>query len=193
MRVHKRIIVVVLPVLVGLVVVLVASPNTAPPLTASVTDVTESGNSKRVTVELHRCEARAFFEDEPRMQIRIGGKWQPPLSLPRFGHGPDEQPFEVGNTERLEFDFPNQTEACRFLLGYRVGPNPYCRVYFFLVKHGIMQKHPLFCRAVLKWVPGHSKLRHMESEVLIPAAASHEGASAMGRPPTTVAVVECLV
>jgi hypothetical protein len=73
----------------------------------------------------------------------------------------------------LVFDFPRQTEACRFSLGYRVGPRPYCQAYFFLSRHGVSQKFPAFSKAILKCVPQQPRLRHVECELEIPAGTQN--------------------
>lgn len=165
MRLRKRIIVVLLIALLGLAVFILATPKSSPPVALSVVSI-EGGDTKRVTVDFMRLDPAARFAEAHQLQIRIGGEWQPPLSLPKSEDG-----FLLARTnrQRLVFDFPRQTEACRFLLGYRVGPRPYCEAYFFLSRHGISQKFPVISKAMLRCVPQYPRLRYFESELEIPA------------------------
>ena len=171
MRLRSRIIVLLLIALVGLAVFVVATPESNVPVTVSVTDVTGMENTKLVTVEFLRCDAAARFAEAHQVQIRLAGRWQPPLNLPKFEDG---DLLDRTNSQRLVFDFPRQTEACRFSLGYRVGPRPYCQAYFFLSRHGVSQKFPAVSKAILKCVPQRPRLRHVECELEIPVGTHNE-------------------
>jgi hypothetical protein len=131
-----------------------------------VVGIVEGENTKRVAVEFLRLDAAARFAEAHQLQIRVGGEWQPPLSLPQFENG---DLLARTNSQRLLFDFPRQTEACRLSLGYRVGPRPYCQAYFFLSRHGVSQKFPAISKAILKRVPQQPRLRHFKCELEIPA------------------------
>src|SRR5260370_23877083 len=139
MRLRCRIIVLLLIALVGAAVLAVATLKSAAPVTVRVLSVAEMGDVKRVTVEFLRHDTAARFAEEHQLRIRVAGQWQPPSSLPKF-----EDDYFLGrtNNQRLVFDFPRQTEACGFSLGYRVGPRQYCQAYFFLSRHGVSQKFP---------------------------------------------------
>ena len=176
MRVRSRILVLPVIALVGLAVFVVATPKSAAPATVSVVNVTEMENTKRVTVEFLRRDAVARFAEAHQLQIRVAGRWQPPVSLPTFEDG---YLLARTNSQRLVFDFPRETEACRFSLGYRVGPRPYCQAYFFLSRYGVSQKFPAISKAILKCVPQQPRLRHFECELEIPAGTPrwHSGGS----------------
>ena len=166
MRLRKCIIVLLLSVLLGLAVFVLATPKSAAPVALSVVSIAEGGDTKRVTVEFMRLDAAARFAEAHQLQIRIRGEWQPPLSLPKFE---DDYLLALTNRQRLVFDFPSQTEACRLSLGYRVGPRPYCQAYSFLSRHGVSQKFPAISKAILRCVPQQARLRHVECELELPA------------------------
>ena len=164
MSVRNHVILLLLFAVVGLAAVFAASSKSLPPVTVSIVNVVEMGETKIVTMEFQR-RAAARFAEAHHVQIRVAGRWQPPVILPRFQDG-----YLLARTDsqRLIFDFPSQTEACRFLLGYRVGPRTYCQASFFLSKHGVSQKFPKLSRALLKCVPQQPKLRRVDSQLEIP-------------------------
>jgi len=166
MRLRSRIIVLFVIAIVGLAVFVVATRKSAAPITVRVVEVAEVEESKRVTVEFLSHDAAARLAETHQVQVRIAGRWQPPMTLPKFEDGPL---LARTNSQQLVFDFPRQADACRFSLGYRVGPRPYCQAYFFLSRHGVSQKFPGISKAILKCVPQQPKLRHLECELEIPA------------------------
>jgi hypothetical protein len=133
-----------------------------------VVSIAEREDTKRVTVEFHRLEAAARFPEAHTLQIRVDGKWQPPMTLPKFEDG---YLLARTNCQQMVFDLPRETEACRFSLGYRVGPRPYCEAYFFLSRHGVSKKFPALSKTILKCVPQQPRLRHFECELEIPAGS----------------------
>ena len=161
MRLRSRITTLLVIAITASVVFLGVSKSAAP-VTVSVVNVTEMEDPKRVTMEFLRHDEAARFAEAHQLQIRVGGEWQPPLSLPKFEDG---YLLARTNSQQLVLDFPRQTEACRFLLGYRVGPRPYCQVYFFLSRHGVSQKFPALSKAILKCVPQQPRLRRFECEL----------------------------
>jgi hypothetical protein len=152
-------------VAVGLAAIVATSTKPMVPVTASVVKVADLESTKRVTVEFRRCNPAAHFAEAHEVQIRVADRWQPPLRLPRFEDG---NFLMRTNSQRLVFDFPRQTQACRFLLGYRVGPPPYCRAYFFLSRHGWSQKFPKLSRVLLNCVRQWPTLKRVECELKIP-------------------------
>lgn len=174
MHLRKRIIVVILIALVGLAVFVLATPKSAAPVALSIISIAGEQDAKRVTVEFQRLDAAARFAEAHQLQIRVSGRWQPPLSLPQFE---DDYLLARTNSQRLVLDFPLETEACRFSLGYRIGPRPYCQAYFFLSRHGVSQKFPAISKAILKCVPQQPRLRHFECELEFPAGTPNKPAS----------------
>jgi hypothetical protein len=171
MRQRSRIISVLFIIaFVGLAVFVVVTPKSAAPVTVSVYNVAEMRDTKRVTLEFLRHDAAARFAEKHQVQIRVAGRWQPSLGVPKFEEG---HLLDRTNSQRLVFDFPRQTEACRFSLGYRVGPRPYCQAYFFLSRHGVSQKFPAISKAILKCIPQQPRLRHVECQVELPAGTHH--------------------
>ena len=164
MRLRSRIIV-LLFALIGLAAFVVATPKTASPVTVRLVSVAELEDTRRVTFEFRRHQAVARFAEAHQFQVRVAGKWQPRLALPK---SEDEYLFARTNRQQLVLDFPRQTEACRFSLGYRVGPRPYCQAYFFLSWHGVSQRFPAVSKAILKCVPQQPRLRCLECELEIP-------------------------
>jgi hypothetical protein len=161
----RRLIALLLIASIGLAVVLGGTSRSAAPVKVSVVKVTEMEDTRRVTVEFLRLDDTARFAEAHRLWVRVAGRWQPSLSLPEFEQG---YLLARSNSQQLVFDFPRQTEACRFSLGYRVGPRPYCQAYFFLSRHGVSQKFPAISEAILKCVPQQPRLRHLECELKIP-------------------------
>lgn len=159
----------------GLTAFVGASSKSAAPITVSVVSVAETEETTRVAVEFLRRDAAARFAEAHLLQIRVAGKWQSARRLPGFEDG---YLFARTNSQCLVVDLPGQTEACRFLLGYRVGPIPYCRAYWFLSKHGVWQKFPGISKAILECFPRQPRLRHMECELEIPAG-THNPAQAL--------------
>ena len=138
----------------------------ASPVVMSVVSVADLETTKLVTVEFRRCDPRLWFAEAQRLQVRIAGRWQPPVNLTRSGG----YFLERTNCQLSTFSLPRQTEACRFLLGYRVGPSPFCQTYGFLGKHGLLKSFPKLSRAFLNCVPRQRRLRHAECELKIPTA-----------------------
>jgi hypothetical protein len=154
--------------------IVAAASRPVAPVEIRVVSVAERGTTKLVAVEFRRCDSAARFAEANRMQLRIAGRWQTPVTLPEFGDG---HLLGYTNCQRLVFSIPAEADACRFSLGYRVGPRPYCQVYFFLQNHGLSQRFPLLSRAVLKCVPQQSRLRRVERELKIPTEMHYEGAA----------------
>jgi hypothetical protein len=100
-----------------------------------------------------------------RVQTRISEKWQDPTILDL------EEPFmSRTNAQQLSCRLliPQQAEACRFLIEYRVGGSPYCKVFGYLVNSGFHKRFPSASKLVLKFVPHKPRLRHVEFELKIP-------------------------
>jgi len=174
MRLRKPIIVVLLIALFGLAVFALVTPRSVKPYALSVVSIVEGQDTKRVTVEILRLDATARFPEAYQLQTRVGSEWGPPLTLPRLTGG---YLLARTNCQELVFELPRETEACRFSLGYRVGPRPYCEAYFFLSRHGVSKRFPALSKTILKCVPQQPRLRHFECELEIPAG-SHKGAEA---------------
>jgi hypothetical protein len=104
------------------------------------------GAEKEVVVDFTRKNRTVWFYSAQRVQIRKDGHWEPPVFFRELG--PDS--LAHTNSERVVLHFPPQTEACRFLLDYRRGPSRYCKVYFFLSRHGIMKRFPKLSQAILQ-------------------------------------------
>jgi hypothetical protein len=177
MRLRSRIIALLCFAVPTVVAIVVAASKAVAPVDISVVSVAELGTTKLVAVEFRRCSSAARFDEAHRVQLRIAGRWQPAVSLPEFGDG---YLLAHTNCERLVFSIPAEAEACRFSLGYRVGPRPYCQAYFFLQRHGLSQKFPMLSRGVLKCVPQQPRLRRVECEFKIPAGTHNERAEAKG-------------
>ena len=169
MRLRRNIIVALCLAVSALAAIVGLVSKAAAPVDMSVVSVAESESTKLVTVEFRRCNPGARFAEAHRLQLRIAGRWQPPVSLPEFRDG---YLLARTNNQRMIFAFPHQTEACRFLLGYRVDPRPvgrrlHCQVYCFLERHGLSKRFPKFSRTVLRWVPQRSRLRQVECELMV--------------------------
>jgi hypothetical protein len=141
------------------------------PLGARIVAVDETAAGKKVTVEFQRRDPRAQIEYSNEVRIRVAGRWQEPKPFPEVG---DRYLFHKLDTEQFVLTFPAETEACRFSLGYRSGPNLYCRAYFFLFRQGIVQRFPNASKLVLKPIPKQPRLRHAEFELVIPPASHLE-------------------
>src|ERR1051325_1563678 len=118
MHLRSRVIVLLPVAVVGLTAFVVATPKPAAPAAVSVLAVTEVENRKRIIVEFLCRDAAGRFGEAHQLQIRVAGRWQPPLSVPKFEDG---YLFQRTNSQRLACDLPLQAEACRFSLGYRIG------------------------------------------------------------------------
>ena len=171
MRLRNRIILLLFMAVVGLTVFAVATPKSAAPVVVKAVNMAEMGDTKRVTVEFLRHGAAARFAEAHQLQIRIAGQWQPQLNLPKFE---DDYLLARTNRQQLVFHFPREAEACRFSLGYRVGPRPSCQAYSFLSRHGVAKKFPAISKAVLNCVPQQPRLRHVECELEIPAGTHNQ-------------------
>jgi hypothetical protein len=170
---RSRIIAIALPcfALASVGAIVATASKTVAPVDISVVNVTRLGTTNLVAMEFRRCRSAARFAEAHRVQLRIAGKWQPPVSLPEFG---DDYLFAHTNCERLVFSIPAEADACRLSLGYRVGPRPYCQAYFFLRRHGLYQRFPMLSHAVLKCVPQQPRLRRAECELKIPTGTHNE-------------------
>ena len=159
--------------------IVAATSKPVAPVEICVVSVAELGTTKLVAMEFRRCNSAARFAEANRVQLRIAGRWQPPVTLPEFGDG---HLLAYTNCQRLVFGMPAEADACRFSLGYRVGPRPYCQAYFFLQNHGLSQRFPMLSRGVLKCVPQQPRLRRVECELKIPT--DDEGAAGKGEVPS---------
>ena len=179
----SRIIAIALPcfALASAAAILATASKTVAPVDISVVSVTGLGTTNLVAMEFRRCSSTARFAEAHRVQLRIAGKWQPPVSLPELGDG---CLFAHTNCERLVFSIPAEADACRFSFEYREGPRPYCQAYFFLRKHGVSQRFPMLSREVLKCVPRQPRLRRAECELKIPAGTYNEPATGKGGIPS---------
>jgi len=121
-------------------------------------------------LEFTRLKPNVYFIKTNQLQIRVHGKWLPELCLPNTEDAP--LLFNT-NKQQLIFDFPAETEACRFHLGYQTGSFRYCRTYYFLYQHGISQKMPAISNLILKSVPRRSKIRFFDSEVALSTSTNH--------------------
>jgi hypothetical protein len=175
MRLRRRIILLLFVAAVGWTVFVVATPEPAFPVTVSVVNLAGMEDMKRVTMEFRRIYTAARFAEVHHLQIRVAGRWQSPLELPEVTGG---CLLSRTNIQQLDFELPRQTEACRFSLGYRAGPRPYCRAYSFLSRHGISRKFPTASKTLLKWVPRQPKLRHVNCELEIPGGTQNHIAAA---------------
>jgi len=122
--------------------------------------------TKAVTVEFRRLNPTARLFLTPKVQTRIAGRWQAPEKFP------DLDSFFLGQTnlEQITFLMPTSTQACRFSMQYRVGKSiPYCRLYFFLERHGWSKRFPLLSRLVLKCVPYRVGVKHWHGDLVLPA------------------------
>lgn len=139
------------------------------PAQATVVSMAQTGATKRITVEFRRTNPAACFSEELQVQTRQGGRWQPPQKFPSLG---ETRLLAGTNSHRVIFTLPARTDACRFLLAFRVGGSPYCQAHWFLTRRGWRQKFPNLSRALLRWVPRQPRLRLIELELPIPAAPS---------------------
>src|SRR6266404_5618215 len=156
---------------VSAVAILALTAKPDKPVQVRITSVANAGHAKEVTVEFRRRNHPARFAEGAKVQTRIDGRWQRPEKFPAFEEG---HLLARTNCERVVFTVPARTEACRFLLGYRVGQRPYCQANFFLQKRGLLQKFPKLSRLVLKCVPQQPRLRHVRCELVIPAGPHNE-------------------
>jgi len=145
--------------------IVVAASRIGSAVDVRIANVVALGTRRFVAVEFRSRNPAARFHEPHRVQLRVAGRWQPPMDPPEFGK---TDLLAETNRQRVVFSFPAEAEACRFSLGYRVGPRPYCQAYFFLERHGLFQKFPKLSRAVLKRVPDQPRLRRAECELIIP-------------------------
>jgi hypothetical protein len=131
---------------------------------ARLVSVGPRGQEKEVTVDFTKRDRAVWFDHAPRVQVRRDGRWEPPTIFRELG--PEGGLARTGS-ERVAFLFPPGTDACRFLIDYRTGTRPYCRAYFFLSKHGIMQRFPKLSRSALKLIPQNAGVRHFEAELVL--------------------------
>ncbi len=171
MRLRGTIIALLCLAVATVVTIVVATSKTVATVEISMANVAEMGTSRLVAVEFRRCNPAARFAEAHRVQLRVAGRWQAPMTLPEFG---ETHLLSRTNCERVVFSFPAEADACRFSLGYRIGPRPYCQAYFFLQRHGLSQKFPKLSRAVLKCVPQQPRLRRAECELMIPIGKHNE-------------------
>jgi hypothetical protein len=160
--------------------IVATSSKSARPVKLSVRNVLDLGTNKLVTVEFKRCTEGTRFAEVHRIQIRQSGRWQPPLSLTKFG---EDYLLTQTNREQVVFSVPVEADMCRFSVGYRVGPRPYCQAYFFFRKHGLLQKFPKLSKAVLKYVPQQPRLRRVRLDLVIPPGR-HSERAALTKPPS---------
>jgi len=167
---HLRSWIVALPCLTFAAIVAIVETTSKPdsPLDISVVSISELETTRLVTVDFHRCDPRARFAEAHQLQFCVAGRWQPPVNLPRFGN---DYFLERTKSQRSIFSLPRQTEACRFLLGYRVGPSPYCQAGSFLGNHGFSKRFPKLSREFLNCVPRQPRLRRVKYELPIPTGA----------------------
>ena len=120
--------------------------------------------AKTLTVQFQRLNPTQFVRFEYlRLQTRITGRWQEPFKVAL-----EHRLLAGTNFQQIGLFVPAQTEACRFLIGYRVGPRPYCKVYFFFGRHGLWKRFPKTCQFAIKFVPKEARLREVEVELVIP-------------------------
>jgi hypothetical protein len=181
MRLRNGIIALFFFAVAAVAAIVAAASRPVAPVEIRVVSVAELGTTKLVAMEFRRCNSAARFAEAHRVQLRIAGRWQPPVTLPESGDG---YLLAYTNCQRLVFDMPAEADACRFSLGYRVGPRPYCQVYFFLQNHGLSQRFPMLSRGVLKCVPQQPRLRRVECELKIPTETHNESAARKGGVPS---------
>src|ERR1051326_5262583 len=179
MRLRSSIIAAVCLSIATLAAIVAAAFKSAAPVEISVTSVAELGTARLVALAFRRCNPRAYLVETNRLQLRVAGVWQPAMRLPELSDG---YLFARTNCERVVFSFPAEAEACRFSLGYRVGPSLYCRAYSFLHRHGLSQKFPNFSRLVLNcFSQQQPRLRRVECELMIQTATQNQSAGANSR------------
>jgi hypothetical protein len=166
MPLRKPIILVVLIALAGLVVYVLAASRSGPPVALNVVSVTEGNGTKRVTLGFTRVDAAARFEPGLELRVHANNQWQPALSLSEIHVS---ALLNQTNSHQLVFEFPRQTDRCRLSFGYRVGGSPFCKMYYFLGRHGISREFPALSKTIMKCTPVKPMLRHFESELEIPA------------------------
>jgi hypothetical protein len=134
-------------------------------------------NQKAVTVEFRNCGTNGiYFAGGLKLQARVGDRWLAPEPFPELG---ESALLVRTNRQEVRFLVPRQAEACRFLLDYRVGGSRYCRVYFFLGRHGLMERFPRASKWVLKLVPARAGWVRVAPEIRLPMAPPELS----GRPP----------
>src|SRR5690349_3770524 len=77
------------------------------PVEICVMSVAELGTTTLVAMEFRRCNSAARFAEANRMQLRIAGRWQPPVNLPEFGDG---YLLAYTNCQRLVFSIPAEAD-----------------------------------------------------------------------------------
>ena len=123
--------------------------------------------SKAITIEFTRSElAGVRLDGDPSVQLRLANHWQDSLKLPQLDF------LARTNQQTVVLAVPSETQACRFLVRYRVypvhqrGTRSYCKVYFFLQRHGLRARFPKLSDLVLKsFVP---RVRHTTLELSLP-------------------------
>jgi hypothetical protein len=165
LRSHGKILkIALLCLLTGITVALGTLLRQDHPVDIRMVNTAQVGTTKNVTVELRPRTGSAVFAHDLRVENRVGGRWQPPTHFLALS---DTYLVAEGSCQRVLFTVSPETEACRFLLEYRLGQRPYCQMYFFLAKHGVMKRFPALSRLVLKCVPQQSRLRHLEWELMV--------------------------
>jgi len=168
MRARNVIVGLTVGILAGAAALSLSSPGIQPVKVRLVgTRALNSSGSRAITLEFTRSEEPGIYlVGDPSVQLRIAKHWQAPLKLPKI------RLLSQTNQQRLVLTVPSETEACRFLVGYRVyrsqhqGRRPYCRVYAFLQRHGLRARYPKLSGLVLKcFVP---RLRHSNLELTLP-------------------------
>jgi hypothetical protein len=129
------------------------------------TEVFPGLGSKKITVGFYKNGTNAAWLDgDLKMQLRVADRWQDRLQLPGLDF------MARTGQQNVEFAVPADTQACRFLVGYRVGSSPYCRTYGYLSRHGLRTKFPRLCQLAMKCVPRKAMLRHTTLELALPEA-----------------------
>jgi len=152
MRVRNYVAGLAVGIVAGIAIYKLSAPGIEPVRMKLVaTEALHTPGSRTVAVEFRRNEvAGVFLDGDPSVQLRLANHWQDPLKLPR----PD---FLVQtNQQTVVLAVPSATQACRFLVRYRVYPvyqgsgRPYCRVLSFLQRHGLRARFPGLSSLVLK-------------------------------------------
>jgi hypothetical protein len=138
--------------------------NEPGPIDIKVANISNAGSNNLVTMAMRRTNAGAYLSGTNYVQLRIGGHWESPVLLPRFWSA---SLMAGTNVEQVTMSFPAKADACRFSMGYRVGRNPQCRVYIFLLQHGIQKKFPALSRSFVNMVPREPRLRRFSCELEI--------------------------
>lgn len=143
--------------------ILVANGTSESPLNIRIVNVTETENTKMVTMELQRPNPKIRLRNEDlKFQVQIARQWQPLQRFPEL-----ENLLTSTNCEQVVF----ATEACRLVIGYRTGGSPRCKAYFLLYKHGISKNFPRLASKLLRCVPQERPLHRFQIDLMIPAEA----------------------